>query len=49
MDKPRTFAQDIKPLNHGKYRSWVKELDSENLVYLYVYIKQHRQAAKACI
>lgn len=31
------------PLNHGKYRSWVKELDSENLVYLYVYINQHRQ------
>lgn len=61
MDKPRTFAQDIKqlgqflkqqgflavPLNHGKYRSWVKELDSENLVYLYVYIKQHRQGSQS--
>lgn len=61
MDKPRTFAQDIKqlgqflkqqgflavPLNHGKYRSWVKELDSENLVYLYVYINQHRQGSQS--
>ena len=34
------------PLNHGKYRSWVKELDSENLVYLYVYINQHRQGSQ---
>lgn len=35
------------PLNHGKYRSWVKELDSENLVYLYVYINQHRQGSQS--
>ena len=37
------------PQNIRGMRSWVKEPDSENLVYLYVCVKQHGGAAKAGI
>ena len=31
------------PMNYNNLRSWVKELDSEHLVYRYVYISQNKQ------
>ena len=34
------------PMNLRGLRSWVKELDSENLVYMYVYISQHKEESQ---
>ncbi|GIJ96739.1 hypothetical protein CAPN001_13080 [Capnocytophaga stomatis] len=34
------------PMEIRNMRSWVKELDSENLVYMYVYISQHSQKSQ---
>lgn len=35
------------PQNVRGLRSWVKELDSENLIYMYVYINHHREGSQS--
>ena len=35
------------PMNLRGMRSWVKELDNENLVYMYVYISQHKEESQS--
>ena len=34
------------PMDFRGMRSWMKELDSENLIYMYVYISQQKEESK---
>lgn len=38
----------LYPECSGKYKSWVKELDDEHLVYMYIYCMEHKEGSQAC-
>ena len=38
----------LYPECSGKYKSWVKELDDEHLVYMYIYCMEHKEGFQAC-
>lgn len=38
----------LYPECSGKYKSWVKELDDEHLVYMYIYCMEHKEGSQIC-
>ena len=38
----------LYPECSGKYKSWVKELDDEHLVYMYIYCIEHKEGSQTC-
>ena len=42
------YGFKLYPECSGKYKSWVKELDDEHLVYMYIYCMEHKEGFQAC-